>query len=218
MDNERDLPCGNTPAHPLARIRDFLQSRLPARSNDFLQAAARGHIVHPDQFFDYVSCQPAGPIHATQHNWGTNSFESPYDVSDQVLFIAGIIKDIAPDAEISLYRVLADDGSGDLGIIVQAVQDAIQRAEGHPLVINMSLGFAPPLIMTPLLLDIIAGAIGTGVHGVLDADRWSQELRSKSKTDEAYASEEDGPIDATELNELNLAVLDQTNHVQSFDG
>lgn len=217
MDTEPEVMCGSTPVKPLEKVRRFIENNPEARFNDFLQAAARGDIVHPDRFFDYVSCQPSGPIPATQHNWATSSFEPAYDTSDHGLFIAGVIKDIAPDAEISLYRVLADDGSGDLGTIVQAVQDAIQHAGGERLLINMSLGFAPPLIMTRLLLDFIAGSNSADGNGVLDADSWSRSLKSNSKSDLAYASEANSTIDATKLKSLNLAQLDNTNHIERLD-
>jgi hypothetical protein len=78
--------------------------------------------------------------------------EAPFTIADHGLFIADIINDIAPGAEIRVYRALNDYGVTDLTLVGQAIDRAIQDAGERPLIINCSLGFAPELILIEPLL------------------------------------------------------------------
>ncbi len=69
-----------------------------------------------------------------------------YDMSDHGLFIAGIIHSIAPDATLTLVRVLNDYGVGTLETITQGLHTVYaQRDRSRPLVVNMSLTLSLPL-------------------------------------------------------------------------
>lgn len=96
----------------------------------------------------------AGTI-ACCHVRPDGTIEEPYDVSDHGLFVADIIKDIAPEAVITVYRVLDDHGIGDLATVARAMEHALAGAErdGAPLIANLSLGFAPELLRLPALMN-----------------------------------------------------------------
>lgn len=65
----------------------------------------------------------------------------PYKMTDHGLFVAGLIHDIAPKAEIRLWRVLNEYGAGDLNTILCALAEALRLAERQEgsVVINLSL-------------------------------------------------------------------------------
>lgn len=70
-----------------------------------------------------------------------------YRMEDHGLFIAGIIHDIAPRAEVHLLRVLGGFGVSDMRTILPvllALPDRLLRDRTQRLVVNMSLGFAIP--------------------------------------------------------------------------
>jgi hypothetical protein len=71
----------------------------------------------------------------------------PYRMTDHGLFVAGLIHDIAPRAEIRLWRVLNDFGGGDLCTLVQALAEALETAqdERKPVLINLSLVINMPV-------------------------------------------------------------------------
>jgi len=99
----------------------------------------------------------------------TGHYKKPYeevDVVDHGLFIAGIVNEIAPDAKLSVYRVLDDRGTCDLHIVAEAVNDAIEAAReaGELLVLNLSLGFTlPPILVHKFLPDALTA--WDKVHG-----------------------------------------------------
>lgn len=69
------------------------------------------------------------------------------------LFVSGLIHALAPNSEIHLYRVLDDDGCGDLYTLVVALNNYIQKVKSdggsyRGEVANLSLGLNRPLIMT----------------------------------------------------------------------
>jgi subtilisin family serine protease len=72
-----------------------------------------------------------------------------FRMPDHGLFVAGIIQDLAPDANIECIRVLNNFGMGDVNIIIAALQNIYNRMqEGGDLhdrqvVINMSLVATP---------------------------------------------------------------------------
>jgi len=80
-----------------------------------------------------------------------------FHMADHGLFIAGIVRDLAPEATIECIRVLNDDGVGDLNTLIKALKDIHKRMLGvnpdtkkegdlynKPVVINLSLVVLPP--------------------------------------------------------------------------
>jgi hypothetical protein len=64
--------------------------------------------------------------------------ENPYPMSSHGLFIAGIIRSIAPQAKLRLIQVLNSDGGGTLDSIAQGLAYANRAGRTVPLVINCS--------------------------------------------------------------------------------
>jgi len=84
-------------------------------------------------------------------------------LTDHGLFIAGIIHDIVPKAQIEVIRVLDDYAVGDLNMFLHALQ-YIRNRLGHggdlyqkPVVINMSLVIPPKEKVQALGLDLNVG-------------------------------------------------------------
>ncbi len=83
--------------------------------------------------------------------------------TDHGLFIAGIIHDIVPKAQIEVIRVLDDYAVGDLNMFLHALQYIRNRmTQGgdlyqKPVVINMSLVIAPKYKAQTLGLDVNVG-------------------------------------------------------------
>src|SRR5262249_43976731 len=86
-------------------------------------------------------------------NWsdrqpGPGAELGPYRIADHGLFVAGIIRAIAPFAKIRLVRVLNDFCLGDMGVVTRVLQklpavlDALPEVAGKSkrLVVNLSLG------------------------------------------------------------------------------
>lgn len=75
---------------------------------------------------------------------GSNVRERYYNIADHGLFVAGIIKDIAPHADIHLIRVLDDAGIGDLQGITYIMSQLpslfpVDESGKSRVVINLSL-------------------------------------------------------------------------------
>jgi hypothetical protein len=74
----------------------------------------------------------------------------PLPIADHGLFVAGIVHDIAPQAQLHVYRVLDEFGVGDAFGLVKALRslpDELLR--GHPnrrLVVNLSFGATVPAL------------------------------------------------------------------------
>jgi hypothetical protein len=72
-----------------------------------------------------------------------------YPMVDHGLFIAGIVRDLAPGAQIECIRVLNDEAVGDATTLTQTLLDILGRMEegkdlfNTPLVINLSLTETP---------------------------------------------------------------------------
>lgn len=73
-----------------------------------------------------------------------------FSMPDHGLAVAGIVRDLAPEANIECIRVLGDFGVGDLSTLYKAF-DYIQKRMSHkgnlyekPVVINLSLVVVPP--------------------------------------------------------------------------
>lgn len=74
---------------------------------------------------------------------------SGFPMPDHGLFIAGLIRDLTPDAQIECIRVLNDYGVGDCQALYQALTAIEERQRtgdlrGKPIVVNMSLVIGPP--------------------------------------------------------------------------
>jgi hypothetical protein len=72
-----------------------------------------------------------------------------YPMVDHGLFIAGIVRDLAPGAQIECIRVLNDEAVGDATTLTQTLLDILSRMEkgkdlyDTPIVINLSLTETP---------------------------------------------------------------------------
>lgn len=100
---------------------------------------------------NYVAALPPG-VHACPHH--AYNDEIPR-LANHGLFVADVVKDIAPQATVRVYRAFSDDGISDLQTIAQAADDAIKGANGAPLVINLSGGFGPQTSQVVRLLETI---------------------------------------------------------------
>lgn len=74
---------------------------------------------------------------------------SGFPMADHGLFIAGLVRDLAPDARIECIRVLNDFGVGDCSALFQALTSIERRLRNEdlrqrPVVINLSLVIGPP--------------------------------------------------------------------------
>ena len=77
-----------------------------------------------------------------------------YNMSDHGLFVAGLVRDIAPRARIRLIRVLNDFGGGDLYALFAALTDLERELVSgsiRSLVINLSLTIMPDIRRLPYL-------------------------------------------------------------------
>lgn len=87
-----------------------------------------------------------------------------FPMVDHGLAVAGILRDLTPDANIECIRVLNDYGVGDLRTLLKAIAYIYERvsdrgkALGLPVVINLSLVVSPPAGMVPGIEDIIAAS------------------------------------------------------------
>lgn len=137
--------------NPTARLQDLIDAAPGIRFLDLVRGTPLEHML-------------------SEHRNCRSEWEPPYRHADHGLFIADIIRDIAPAAELSLYRVLNDDGVGDMFLLAQAIEDAIQNSGGSPLVLNFSLAVGPELSMlkeflsdpTAPYLDKAGWAVRTG--------------------------------------------------------
>ena len=84
-----------------------------------------------------------------------------YEMLSHGIFAAGLIHSIAPDAEIHLIRVLNQYGVGTANTLLRGLDLATKlKADGQPLVINMSLTLAFPsadMLNRQLLPDALQG-------------------------------------------------------------
>jgi subtilisin family serine protease len=60
-------------------------------------------------------------------------------MTEHGLFVAGIIHNLAPAAELHLFEVLNPDGVGDLESIAKGLWEVFDQFAGEPLVVNCSL-------------------------------------------------------------------------------
>ena len=89
--------------------------------------------------------QPSQPATGNDINGDLTGFP----MSDHGVFIAGIIRDLAPGATVECIRVLNDYGVGDTATLLDALQQIQSRIlDGSvttPVVVNMSLTTAPAI-------------------------------------------------------------------------
>ena len=74
---------------------------------------------------------------------------SGFPMADHGLFIAGLVRDIAPDASIECMHILNDFAVGESSVLFQALTDIEARLRAGDLqnqrvVINLSLVIGPP--------------------------------------------------------------------------
>jgi hypothetical protein len=104
-------------------------------------------------YFDFLST--IGPV-AFLPNWQGPEVEAAgppidlgeFSMADHGLFVAGIVRHLAPFAEIHLLRVLGDDGVGDLFGIISTLSQlprVLQTSDQRRLVVNLSLGTDIPI-------------------------------------------------------------------------
>jgi hypothetical protein len=82
-----------------------------------------------------------------QYSAGQDDLGRPfaYNMVDHGLFIAGIIRNIAPQVKIKLVRIQNEYGAGDMCTFIQALEDIEGRKDADHIVLNLSLGALPPL-------------------------------------------------------------------------
>lgn len=161
---------------PLALIDDVYE-QLRNRPIDpvdepFLRDAANGTLVAPDNVHDLVGGPPLAGVRCVRRRDGS-TVDPPYPLPDHGLFIANLVRDIARNAEIHVYRVCNDWGNADLETVTTAVQDAIDQfnqdrdaKKVNALVINLSLGFGPEMLLVARQL------LDDPTWPLLDRDSW----------------------------------------------
>jgi hypothetical protein len=104
-------------------------------------------------YFDFLSPAVGGEV---LPNWqgpeveasGSSTDADRFRMTDHGLFAAGIVRHLAPRAEIHLIRVLGDDGVGDLFAIISTLSQlprVLQTSDRRRLVVNLSLGADIPI-------------------------------------------------------------------------
>jgi hypothetical protein len=104
-------------------------------------------------YFDFLTPLGADEILPNWQGPEVEASGSPADadhfrMTDHGLFAAGIVRHLAPLAEIHLIRVLDDEGVGDLFAIVSTLSQlprALQTSDQRRLVVNLSLGADIPI-------------------------------------------------------------------------
>lgn len=100
-----------------------------------------------------------------------------FPMADHGLFIAGLVRDIAPNATIECVRILNDFAVGEIRVLVQALADIEARLragdlQGQRVVLNMSLVIGPPecdldrLGLTPEELFLLLNPLHTLMQGM----------------------------------------------------
>lgn len=98
---------------------------------------------------DAINKYPPPPAATPTPRVTPTPVSSRIDVRDHGLFVASQIHAVAPNSEIYLYRVLGDDGCGDLFILAAAMHEFISELslptkKLDKVVINLSLGVHIP--------------------------------------------------------------------------
>ncbi|HLQ29806.1 MAG TPA: S8/S53 family peptidase [Ktedonobacteraceae bacterium] len=138
-------------AHPPDRLQraanfsGFRRNLLLQRLNSNLQSANGSFEIEYDRY------PVTGDVRTGRDFRNDSRF---YFMPDHGLFVAGLIRDIAPRARIRLIRVLNDFGGGDLYCLFAALTDLEQELVSgsiRRLVINLSLTIMPDIRRLPYL-------------------------------------------------------------------
>lgn len=162
----------------ITRFRDTTFSSEIDRSH--LDEVADGTLVPPERIFDYADRRARSPVVRTWNDCQNGG--SPrwwYDGSDHGLFVAGILKDLAPAAELSVYRVMDGRTVPDFHDVAEAMHDAVDHLltgpeADKPVIFNCSFVVGPQLESLTSVLDNIA----TDFNNV--AGDWMADLRLRS--------------------------------------
>jgi hypothetical protein len=165
----------NAGENPLAKIaarhdgmKGSIGERPEAVQNQILRfhkKAKDGGVVAAGDIKDYVTEFSSAPdTLPCRHRSCECRIEDPVDMADHGLFVADVIKDIAPAATVRVYRVLSDMGMGEVDTIALAVEKEIAEASTHnnPVILNLSLGFGPQMRMMIDLLSDPTSAFDSG--------------------------------------------------------
>jgi subtilisin family serine protease len=160
----------NNPGDRLAKIRDAKDRIDLFGENARLNDLANGTMVHNDHIRNLVEPHLENRVHGCHRKGCDGDFLSPSNVSDHGVFVANIINDLLPEAEIWVYRVLDDWGVGNQERLARAVRRAVLDAQSgsdrpDSLVLNLSLGIGPPPRLTNLIM--------TGWKLTYDRDAWA---------------------------------------------
>jgi hypothetical protein len=148
--------AGEAPASdPVAPIAQFIHDNAISGADHPLLVKVLAANPHDRLFQEFEDKDPTADARHVQVNWEREQFEREYDMSDHGLFVAGIIRDIAPHAHIKVYRVLNNNGGGDVWDMIAAIVQelALVRADRDKgrVIINMSFGFLVPPRLVPIL-------------------------------------------------------------------
>jgi hypothetical protein len=129
-------------------------------------------IVHPASLEDLLRMRA---VHLRDHN---------YQMTDHGLFVAGIIRTIAPQAKLHLFEVLNPDGVGDLLSIAKGLWEVLNTFSGQRLVVNCSLVLNIPRLNQPIT-DLDSNLVALIVGGT-DNNQNSDYLTSVSSDGEKW--------------------------------
>jgi subtilisin family serine protease len=138
---------GRQPAKVVVAVLDTCPSVLEDHGNPTLaRLLDQLRIVHHGDLPAFVSeCVPWWQEQMPPEPLPRPEFAMP----DHGLFVAGIVQQIAPDAELHLLQVLNDYGVGDLSALTQVLRSLPETLlHGRPdtrLIVNLSLGSAVPV-------------------------------------------------------------------------
>lgn len=133
----------------------LLAANAAGEQNALLQQMALGMVSHEP----FQAAAPAIGLNYTYEIPGPDETAttgkdiygrlSAFPLADHGLFIAGLVRDIAPDANIECVRILNDFAVGESRILFQALVDIEARLragdlQGQRVVINLSLVIGPP--------------------------------------------------------------------------
>jgi hypothetical protein len=127
-----------------------------------------------------------------------------YPMVDHGLFIAGIVRDLAPDAQIECIRVLNDEAVGDATTLTHTLLDILSRTgEGKdlfhtPIVINVSL------TETPLDEDLVRLGF-TNTRQSLDETRAGLVVPFKVLSDRGVIFTASAGNDSSPTNPMNVS-------------
>ncbi len=127
-----------------------MQDAIVFNDESSLNAEPPAINVYYQDLPDKVVCDPPIPDCNEPPRTGRDLYGQTigFAAPDHGLFVAGIIRDLAPGAKIECVRVLSDYGVGDFGTLMQALQAIHIRMScgdlmNMPVVINLSLVMTP---------------------------------------------------------------------------